>query len=127
MKTFCFFCLFLFVSFSLPAQHVNVMVSNSLAPEEPSIMMNPKDPRYIVAGSNIRSAFYSSDTGRTWSQFQLSSSLGVYGDPMILCDTTGAFYYFHLSDPPGTPWIEVSFARNRQIMEPVMIMVPVSA
>jgi hypothetical protein len=46
------------------------------------------------------------DTGRTWTNNTLTSSLGVWGDPVIVCDTSGHFYYFHLSNPPGTPFID---------------------
>jgi hypothetical protein len=56
---FVFACLVVF------SQHTNVMISNSQAPEEPSIMISTKNPKYIVAAANIRSVYYSSDTGRT--------------------------------------------------------------
>ena len=82
------------------------MVSNSLSPEEPSIMISTKNPKYIVAGANLRSVYYSSDTGRTWVAQTLSSPFGVYGDPAIICDTNGHFYFFHLSDPPGSPFLD---------------------
>jgi hypothetical protein len=88
------------------AQHTNIMISNANSPEEPSIMISPKNPKYIVAGANIRSVYYSSDTGRTWTSQLLSSSFGVYGDPAIIADTAGSFYFFHLSDPPGTAFLD---------------------
>jgi hypothetical protein len=88
------------------AQHLNVLVGNSNNPEEPSIMLNPADPKYMVAGANIRSAYYSSDTGRTWTSLQLSSPNGVWGDPAIIVDTAGAFYFFHLSNPPGPAFVD---------------------
>jgi hypothetical protein len=69
------FLLCLFNSY-LYAQHTNIMISNTGFPEEPSIMINNKDPRFVVAGANIRNAYFSSDTGRTWTIQQLSSSLG---------------------------------------------------
>jgi Secretion system C-terminal sorting domain len=101
---------FFFTIFNLNiafAQHTNVMIGNTNSPEEPSIMLNPKNPRYIVAGANIRWSYYSSDTGRTWTGFQLSNPVyGVYGDPTIICDTSGDFYFFHLSDPPGSAFID---------------------
>jgi hypothetical protein len=106
MKIPVLFFLILFCIESIDAQHVNIQVGNTNNPEEPSIMLNPKNPRYIVAGANIRSAYYSADTGRTWNSFLLSSSYGVYGDPTIICDTIGNFYFFHLSDPPGPAWID---------------------
>ncbi len=98
----CFFCCSI-----INSQHVNVMISNTNDPEEPSIMMNAKNQGYIVAGANIRSSYYSADTGRTWNSFLITSSTyGVWGDPMILCDSSGNFYFFHLSDPPGNPFID---------------------
>lgn len=93
--------LFLLGSQFVFSQHTNVMISNSSLPEEPSIMISTKNPRYIVAGANIRSVYYSSDTGRTWTIQTLTSPLGVYGDPAIICDTNGHFYFFHLSGAPG--------------------------
>lgn len=97
-------CFFYYVS--AIAQHINVMVGNTNDPEETSIALNPKNPRYIVAGANIRSYYYSSDTGRTWSTALLSSPFGVYGDPAIICDTNGHFYFFHLSNTPGGSFID---------------------
>ncbi len=89
------------------AQHSNILVGNSNSPEEPSIMLDIKNPRYIVAGANINSSYYSADTGRSWNEFRITSvAHGVWGDPAILCDTTGNFYFFHLSDPPGAPFID---------------------
>src|SRR5437773_11121149 len=100
MKTFFLLLAICFSSSQIFSQHTNVQVINANSPEEPSIMISSKNPRYVVAGANIRAAYYSSDTGRTWNSQLLSSpALGVYGDPAIICDTNGAFYYFHLSDP----------------------------
>src|SRR3954462_12014209 len=97
------FVVLLFASAIIHAQHINVQISAANSPEEPSITINPKTPRYLAAGSNIRNAYYSSDTGRTWNAFLLSSNThGVYGDPALICDTLGNFYFFHLADPPGS-------------------------
>jgi hypothetical protein len=92
--------------FLLHAQHTNIMISNVNNPEEPSIMINPKNPKYIVAGANINNAYYSSDTGRTWTHQILTSSLSVWGDPVIICDTNGHFYFFHLTNPPGPAFVD---------------------
>lgn len=88
------------------AQHPNVLISNQDYPEEPSISISTKNPKYIAAGANIRSAYYSADTGRTWTAQQLIDSNGVWGDPALLCDTAGAFYFIHLSDPPGAAFVD---------------------
>ena len=101
--------LFVSVALSLAAkaqQHTNITISAAFQPEETSIMINPKNPRYMVAGANIRSAYYSSDSGRTWAAQTISSSFGVWGDPAIICDTSGNFYFIHLSDPPGPAFID---------------------
>lgn len=88
------------------AQHVNVMISNVGYPEEPTICINPNNTQQILAGSNLNHVFYSEDGGQTWRQEQLTSTYGVWGDPCIIIDTAGSFYYFHLSNPPGGNWID---------------------
>ncbi|MBC8488444.1 MAG: T9SS type A sorting domain-containing protein [Bacteroidetes bacterium] len=96
-----------FLSNSLIAQYTNVQISNVQSPNEPSIMINPKNTNQVVAGANIASYYYSTNGGLTWTRGVLTSSLyGVWGDPCIIVDTTGAFYFFHLSNPPGPAWID---------------------
>jgi hypothetical protein len=92
-------------SFSQPYQ--NVLISNTGGPEEVSICINPKNLNQLVAGANINRFFYSADMGYNWSGGNLiSSQYGVWGDPAIIVDTAGNFYYFHLSNPPGGSWID---------------------
>ena len=88
------------------AQHTNIIISSTGYPEEPTICINTKNPQQIVAGSNLNHVFYSEDGGLTWWQEQLSSPYGVWGDPCVIVDTTGSFYYFHLSNPPQGSWID---------------------
>ncbi|MDX5448236.1 MAG: glycoside hydrolase [Bacteroidota bacterium] len=71
---------------------------------EPSIAIDPKDPSRMVAGAILNGFYYSSDSGKTWQDGELSSSYGVWGDPCIIADDQGNFYYFHLSDPSGMNW-----------------------
>lgn len=100
-----FFLAFLLLSaYSLKAQ--NVQISSANLPNEPSIMMDPKHPQYLIAASNIDNYYLSSDTGHTWTAHNLSSSYGVWGDPMIAVDTAGDFYFFHLSNPASGNWID---------------------
>jgi hypothetical protein len=77
------------------------MVSNpaSTNPEEVTIAINPTDPMNLVAGANIDYYYYSTDGGLTWQQGQLSSSMGVWGDPCVAFDADGSVYYAHLSWP----------------------------
>ena len=100
-----FYLCFIFFSLStLTAQ--NIQISNKNNPNEPSIMMDPKNPARMIAASNLNNYFVSIDTGRTWSINRLTSSYGVWGDPVISVDTSGNFYYFHLSNPPSGQWID---------------------
>jgi hypothetical protein len=106
MKYF-FMIIVSFLSLSSMAQtHPNIMIGDQNQPEEPSIYVNPKNTNEIVAGANIKHYYYSQDGGYTWQGDYLSSSYGVAGDPCIIADTTGAFYYLHLSSPAGGSWLD---------------------
>jgi hypothetical protein len=95
------------VSTTLSAQHQNILVSTSNSPNEPSIIINPKNTNQLYGGANIASYYYSNDAGYTWEEGILTSQEhGVWGDPVLLCDTAGAFYFFHLSNPPVGSWID---------------------
>ena len=84
----------------LQAQYPNILIGNSNTPEEPSIMINPKNTNQVVAGSNIDNYYFSGDGGLTWQEGRLNSTYGVWGDPAISVDTAGNFYFFHLANPP---------------------------
>jgi hypothetical protein len=85
----------------------NVMISNQHSPNEPSIIMNPSNTDFLVAGANLNNYYYSSDGGETWSTGVLTSSAyGVWGDPVIDVDPDGNFYFFHLSNPSSGNWID---------------------
>jgi hypothetical protein len=97
----------LFSFVALQAQYLNVMIGDEGDMNEPSIYINPKNPAEMMAGANIDNYFFSSDYGATWSGGRLiSSSYGVWGDPMIITDTLGDFYFFHLSNPSSGNWID---------------------
>jgi hypothetical protein len=89
-------------------QNVNIMISNLSTPNEPSIAFDLKNPQYMVAASNLNSYYYSNDTGLTWTRGLLTSTYGVWGDPCIISDTFGSFYFLHLSNPPAGSgnWID---------------------
>ncbi len=89
--------------------------SVGLGPCEPSIFINPVNTENIVVGSVINYAHHSFDGGLTWKTQRLSSTLGIWGDPCIVADTEGTFYYFHLSDPDGTQW------QSKRILDRIVV------
>ena len=88
------------------SQYPNILISNAFTPEEPSIVINPLNPAIQLAGANISGYYYSSDYGNTWTPNYLASSYGIWGDPCVIVDTSGNFYYFHLSNPSGGSFID---------------------
>lgn len=68
---------------------------------EPSIAINPRFPSNIVAASVLNNIYFSKDGGATWKKKEVESKMGVYGDPALIADHHGNFYFFHLSDPTG--------------------------
>jgi hypothetical protein len=74
-------------------------------PCEPSIAVSPKNPQNVAAGAILNRYYWSNDGGRTWKNGTLKSkAAGVYGDPVLIGDWKGNFFYSHLSDPEGTGW-----------------------
>lgn len=88
------------------AQHSNIMISNQYDPEEVSICIDPLNTNHLVAGANLDSYYYSTNSGSNWTRGTLSSSYGVWGDPVIACDVNGNFYFLHLSNPSSGNWID---------------------
>jgi hypothetical protein len=85
-------------------QFTNILVSNQNSPTEPSIAINPNNTNILLAGANLNNYYVSLDSGITWTSNTLSSSYGVWGDPVTLIDNNGAFYFFHLSN--ATSWLD---------------------
>ena len=77
-------------------------------PCEPSIAISKTNPDVIVAGAILNKVYTSSDGGKTWKNNGLKSKFGVYGDPCVVSDYNGGFYYLHLSDPSGKGWMDAS-------------------
>lgn len=73
-------------------------------PCEPSIAISLADPSILVAGSILDRVYYSHNGGESWTTDDLQSPHGVWGDPVVISDTTGRFLFFHLSDPDGRNW-----------------------
>jgi len=106
-----FFSTFLF-SLSLSPQYQRVRIVTGAQTKdvsEPSIAIDPTNPSRILAGTVLRGWHLSVDSGKTWTNGELSSAYGVWGDPCILADNEGLFYYLHLSDPSGKNWLGPDF------------------
>ncbi len=88
------------------AQYPNITIGSANLPNEPSICINLKNPSQMVAGSNTDNYYYSSDGGQTWTPGVLSSGYGVWGDPVVIADTSGSFFFFHLSVPSWPQWLD---------------------
>ncbi|MCG3155655.1 MAG: hypothetical protein DKINENOH_02262 [bacterium] len=99
-------CAMLFAAAPLLAQHQNVLVSNLNYPNEPCIAIDPNNTGRMVAAANLNNFYYSSDAGLTWTAGRATSIYGVWGDPVVVADYQGSFYYFHLSNPPNGNWID---------------------
>ncbi len=76
---------------------------------EPSICINPTNKDLIAAGSILDWSYISTDGGLTWEKSKLKSPFGVYGDPVVRIDYTGAIFYSHLSNPDNAPYSSESF------------------
>lgn len=88
------------------AQYTNILVSDEEDPNETAIFINPKNTSQIVAGANLNSCYVSSDGGQNWNRKTMTSDLGVWGDPCVVVDTNGYFYFFHLSYPSQATWLD---------------------
>lgn len=106
MKAILTFLLMVLGANILSAQHQNITIITSNEPNEPSVMIDPRNTDRIMAGTNNWNYHRSADGGLTWQNSILTSELGVWGDPCLIVDTLGNFYYFHLSNPPGGGWID---------------------
>lgn len=95
--------LFIAMAFEGMAQPKNIKLAEEVKgvypPLEPSIAINHKNEKNMVAGVVLDRAIYTMDGGTTWAETKLESPYGVYGDPALISDSNGDFYYFHLSNP----------------------------
>lgn len=99
--------LVLLFSVNILGQYPNILVDNNGSPEEVTIAINPLNPNILAGGANIDHFYRSTNGGLTWIESQLvSNNLGVWGDPVVLFDSSGILYYAHLSNPVSGWWID---------------------
>ncbi|MDP5170794.1 MAG: glycoside hydrolase [Bacteroidia bacterium] len=109
MKHFVFLLsILLMCGNSLSQSHLpNILIDDEDAfypPSEPSVAISRINREVIVAGAILNKVYHSDDGGRTWGKQELTSTLGVFGDPCLISDAQGNFYYLHLSDPTQRGW-----------------------
>lgn len=91
------------------SQVVNIVIDNNslgVNPNEPSIKISRNNTNHMVAGTNLNNYYISTDGGYNWTTGTMTSSFGVWGDPVIEVDSAGDFYFFHLSNPASGNWID---------------------
>lgn len=97
-------------------QNIDFGVTGYYFPNEPSVMINPKNTNQIVVGTNyyyynidtaLSSYYYSTNGGLNWQGGPLiSSKARSAGDPVLIADTNGYFYYFTLTNWGRTDWLD---------------------
>ena len=83
-----------------------VRVGNVDSPNEPSININRQNAQEVLCGANLNNLYLSHDGGDTWEAIKMTSDYGVHGDPVVISDSSGRYYYFHLSNPKAGNWID---------------------
>jgi hypothetical protein len=79
----------------------------AFSPEEVSVAIDLRDDHRIVVGSNLYSKYFSTDQGFSWNTDTISSSYGIWGDPVLVSDQYGTIYFVHLSGSPyDTTWLD---------------------
>lgn len=105
-----FFLMLVVLSFQAPlkAQFKNIKLPRAqkatypYSQVEPSIYINPNNNKEVIAGSVLNDYYYSVDGGLNWKSKSIQSKKnGVHGDPCMLIDYKGNYYYFHLSNVDG--------------------------
>jgi hypothetical protein len=96
------------ISATIFAQFQNILIHEAgNNAKEPAIAINLANTNELVAGANGDNVYYSHDGGYSWSLGKLVSSYGVLGDPCVVADDQGNFYYSHLSKTETpTGWLD---------------------
>ncbi|MCF8234686.1 MAG: T9SS type A sorting domain-containing protein [Bacteroidales bacterium] len=122
MKSIFLLFLLAFAPVYLSGQHTNILIDDDQSGYkacEPSIIINPKNTDHMVAGAVLDRVYYSTNGGYSWNVDRLTSPWGVWGDPTITVDTSGAYYYLHLANPPAGQgsWIDRIISQKTETIE----------
>lgn len=86
----------LFLGLHVSAQFQNVLVGQYAS--ETTIAIDPLNTNQMVAGANTTNYYYSTDAGQSWTNGHLTSPWGNAGDPNVVTDGAGNFFYLHLAN-----------------------------
>jgi hypothetical protein len=88
---------------------------------EPSVAINAMNPQELIAGTVLNDFYFSKNGGKSWTSSSLNSAYGVNGDPVVLIDPYGRYYYyFHLSNPyNGTRLDRIVCQRTSSLYKPL--------
>jgi hypothetical protein len=70
---------------------------------EPAIVFADPKAKAILAATNTKHLFWSKNGGKNYHHYLAESSLGVYGDPVLLRHNNDIFY-LHLAKAPQLSW-----------------------
>jgi hypothetical protein len=97
-RIFCFIIVSLQLQSQAQSAFQNIMIGKLDDPNEPSLVISPIDTNEMMAAANIKRIYFSHDGGKTWNTNLAHSQWGIFGDPCLIADTLGNFYYFHLAN-----------------------------
>jgi hypothetical protein len=95
-------CFLILVSQAAIAQFRNIKLDEKAEGDyrrETSIAINAKNVNNIVAAAALNRIYVTVDGGLSWKKQDIQSPLGVSGNPALIADPSGNFYFFHRSDP----------------------------
>ncbi|MBL7858680.1 MAG: exo-alpha-sialidase [Cyclobacteriaceae bacterium] len=86
------------------AQFKNILLDPGLgaeSPKAPTVAINPKNPKNIVAIASPGTLYYSMDGGLAWKKNAVTTAFGIAGSPVLLANGKGTFFLVHRSAPAG--------------------------
>ncbi len=97
-------CVLWLVTQGVVAQFKNIKlyeVTSAGSAADPSIVINPRNVKNIVAGIDADHIYYTNDGGQNWETTKITSSHGAFGNTFLVADDKGTIYSLLLSDPSG--------------------------
>ncbi len=115
---FRFLPLLLAVSFSLPAQIKNILLTEQKEgrplPGEPSVIINHAEDGNIITAMGTDLVVYTVDGGKTWNESLITSPLGRGASVGMIADAKGRIYNFHRTEgeKPGEGYDHIICQRS---------------